>query len=151
MPRKLILDVDTGTDDAIAVMLAALHPDLELLACTTVNGNVEVHHCTENTLRVLDAIGRSDIPVYEGQAKPFARPDFPIPRKDEVLAKKIHPAVLRCRRRSGGRPTKGRSSSWSKRIVPRPTRSRSCPWGRSPTSRRRSPSIRALPRGCPRS
>ncbi len=94
MPRKLILDVDTGTDDAIAVMLAALHPDLELLACTTVNGNVEVHHCTENTLRVLDAIGRSDIPVYEGQAKPFARPDFPIPRKDEVLAKKIHPAVL---------------------------------------------------------
>jgi len=94
MPRKLILDVDTGTDDAIAVMLAALHPELELLACTTVNGNVEVHHCTENTLRVLDAIGRSDIPVYEGLAKPFARPDFPIPRKDEVLAKKIHPAVL---------------------------------------------------------
>ena len=38
MPRKLILDVDTGTDDAVAVMLAALHPELELVACTTVNG-----------------------------------------------------------------------------------------------------------------
>jgi inosine-uridine nucleoside N-ribohydrolase len=42
MPRKLILDVDTGTDDAVAIMLAALHPDLELLAVTTVSGNVEV-------------------------------------------------------------------------------------------------------------
>ena len=42
MVRQLILDVDTGTDDAVAIMLAALHPDLKLLACTTVNGNVPV-------------------------------------------------------------------------------------------------------------
>jgi inosine-uridine nucleoside N-ribohydrolase len=94
MPRKLILDVDTGTDDAIAIMLAALHPDLDLVGCTTVNGNVEVQHCTENTLRVLDHIGRGEIPVHEGLPKPFARPDFPVPRKDETLARKIHPAVL---------------------------------------------------------
>ncbi|HEX2552682.1 MAG TPA: nucleoside hydrolase [Microvirga sp.] len=94
MPRKLILDVDTGTDDAIAVMLAALHPDLDLVGCTTVNGNVEVRHCTENTLRVLDHIGRGDVPVHEGLAKPFARPDFPVPRRDETLARRIHPAVL---------------------------------------------------------
>src|SRR5215211_1524397 len=92
--KKLILDVDTGTDDAIAIMLAALHPDLDLVACTTVNGNVEVQFCTENSLRVLDAVGRTDIPVYQGLAKPFARPDFPIPRRDEVLARKIHPEVL---------------------------------------------------------
>jgi inosine-uridine nucleoside N-ribohydrolase len=94
MRRKLILDVDTGTDDAIAIMLAALHPDLDLVACTTVNGNVEVQFCTENSLRVLDAVGRGDIPVYEGFAKPLVRPDFPIPRRDETLARKIHPAVL---------------------------------------------------------
>ena len=62
MPRKLILDVDTGTDDAVAIMLAALHPDLDLIACTTVNGNAEVAYCTDNTLRVLDHVGRSDIP-----------------------------------------------------------------------------------------
>ena len=36
MPTKLILDVDTGTDDAVAIMAAALHPDLDLLAVTTV-------------------------------------------------------------------------------------------------------------------
>ncbi len=78
--KKLILDVDTGTDDAVAIMSAALHPDLELVACTTVNGNVPVTNCTENTLRVLDHIGASHIPVYEGAPHPIVRPDFPIPR-----------------------------------------------------------------------
>ena len=40
MAQKVILDVDTGTDDAVALMLAALHPDIELrIAATTVNGN----------------------------------------------------------------------------------------------------------------
>ena len=81
MPRKLILDVDTGTDDAVAIMLAALHPELELLAVTTVSGNVEVEHCTDNSLRTLDWIGRSDIPVYEGLARPLVRDDFPVPRR----------------------------------------------------------------------
>jgi inosine-uridine nucleoside N-ribohydrolase len=78
--RKLILDVDTGTDDAIAIMMAALHPELELVGVTTVNGNNVVEHCTDNTLRVLDFIGRGDIPVYEGLSRPLVRADFPIPR-----------------------------------------------------------------------
>jgi inosine-uridine nucleoside N-ribohydrolase len=76
---KLILDVDTGTDDAVALMLAALHPDLDLLAATTVNGNNPVAACTDNTLRVFDLLG-SSIPVYEGMATPMVRDDFPIPR-----------------------------------------------------------------------
>lgn len=80
MSRKLILDVDTGTDDAVAIMLAALHPALELIGVTTVNGNVEVRYCTDNSLRTLDFIGRSDIPVFEGIARPLVRGDFPIPR-----------------------------------------------------------------------
>jgi inosine-uridine nucleoside N-ribohydrolase len=88
--KKLILDVDTGTDDAVAIMLAALHPVLGLLACTTVNGNVEVEDCTDNTLRVLDHIGRSDIQVYEGLPKPLMRDDFPIPRSVEDRAGKYH-------------------------------------------------------------
>ena len=79
MPKKLILDVDTGTDDAVALMLAALHPDLELVAATTVNGNNPVEYCTDNTLRVIDLLDR-DIPVFEGQATPMTRDDFPIPR-----------------------------------------------------------------------
>src|SRR4051812_26376426 len=80
MAQKLILDVDTGTDDAVAIMFAALHPDLELVAVTTVNGNVPVRNCTDNSLRVLDLVGRSDIPVYEGLARPLIRLDFPTPK-----------------------------------------------------------------------
>jgi len=80
MAQKLILDCDTGTDDAVAIMLAALHPGLELLGVTTVNGNVEVARCTDNSLRTLDWIGRGEIPVYEGLAKPIVRGDFPVPR-----------------------------------------------------------------------
>ncbi|MBX6320384.1 MAG: nucleoside hydrolase [Rhodospirillaceae bacterium] len=94
MPRKLILDVDTGTDDAVAIMLAALHPALELVACTTVNGNVEAPYATDNTLRVLDHIGRSDVPVHEGLARPIVRPDFPVPRRERDLAGQIHGRTL---------------------------------------------------------
>lgn len=81
MARKVILDVDTGTDDAVAIMFAALHPELELIGVTTVNGNVPVEHCTDNTLRVLDHIGRADVPVHEGLARPLVRSGFPA-RKD---------------------------------------------------------------------
>ncbi|MET0606102.1 MAG: nucleoside hydrolase [Beijerinckiaceae bacterium] len=94
MRRKLILDVDTGTDDAVAIMLAALHPALDLVACTTVNGNVELEYCTDNTLRVLDLVGRADIPVYEGLARPLARHDFPKPRRKGDLLEKIHGKAL---------------------------------------------------------
>lgn len=83
MATKLILDVDTGTDDAIAIMAAALHPELELVAVTTVTGNVELPYTTDNTLRVLDYIG-ADIPVYAGAARPLVRPDFPVPRKQQM-------------------------------------------------------------------
>jgi inosine-uridine nucleoside N-ribohydrolase len=91
--RKLILDVDTGTDDAIALMLAALHPDLEPVAATTVNGNNPIANCTDNTLRVFDLLG-VDIAVYEGAATPLLRDDFPIPR--EILHRdgSMHPREL---------------------------------------------------------
>jgi purine nucleosidase/ribosylpyrimidine nucleosidase len=86
---KVILDVDTGTDDAVAIMLAALHPDLELIAVTTVNGNVPLENTTDNTLRTLDFIGRGDIPVYPGRARPLVRHDFP-GRKDYGGATDMH-------------------------------------------------------------
>ncbi len=92
MPTKLILDVDTGTDDAVALMFAALHPDLDLVAATTVNGNVPVELCTENTLRVFDVIG-ANVPVYEGARRPMLRPDFPVPR-DATMVSGIHGGYL---------------------------------------------------------
>ena len=93
MAQKLILDVDTGMDDAVALMLAALHPDLELIGATTVNGNVPVDYCTENSLRTFDWIG-VDVPVYEGVTRPIARADFPIPRPDIQSTNAVHGGYL---------------------------------------------------------
>lgn len=65
MAERVILDVDTGSDDAIAIMAAVLARDIELLGITTVNGNRNVEITTENTLRVIDLLG-TNIPVYKG-------------------------------------------------------------------------------------
>jgi inosine-uridine nucleoside N-ribohydrolase len=86
MPQKVILDVDTGTDDAVALMTAALSPELELVGATTVNGNTKVQNCTENTLRVFDYIGKSGIPVFEGMSQPMVRAHA----EQEVSAEGIH-------------------------------------------------------------
>jgi len=91
--KKLILDVDTGTDDAVALMLAALHPELELVAATTVNGNNPVAACTDNTLRVFDLLG-VNIPVHEGAATPLVRDDFPVPREVLHARGSMHPREL---------------------------------------------------------
>ena len=73
MAIPVIMDCDTGTDDAVAIMLAALHPGLDLLGVTTVWGNHDPRHTTDNTLRVLDHVGRGDVPVHEGANTPFRR------------------------------------------------------------------------------
>ena len=81
VPRRIILDCDTGSDDAIAIMLAVLHPDLDLLGVTTVWGNAPVEVTTENTRRVLAYVGRADVPVLRGAAGP-RRPPPPLPEQD---------------------------------------------------------------------
>jgi inosine-uridine nucleoside N-ribohydrolase len=70
MPRRVLLDCDTGTDDAVAVMLAALHPDLELIGVVATWGNAPVEVTAENTRRVLAHVGRADVPVLTGLAGP---------------------------------------------------------------------------------
>lgn len=74
--RRVVLDCDAGTDDAVAIVLAALHPGLDLVGVTSVWGNVAVEHTTDNALRVLDLVGRTDVPVLHGSAGPLrAAPD----------------------------------------------------------------------------
>lgn len=72
MARPLIMDVDTGVDDAMALALAVALPEHELVAVTTVAGNVPIERATDNTLRVLSWIG-CDAPVYRGMSQPLAR------------------------------------------------------------------------------
>ena len=73
MATKIILDVDTGTDDAVALMTAALSPDIELIGATVVNGNTVLDSCVENTLRVFEWIGMPEVPVFRGMSRPLAR------------------------------------------------------------------------------
>ncbi len=71
MPTPIVLDVDTGVDDACALLLAALHPGLDLRAVTCVGGNAPLDDVVRNTLTVLDACGRDDVPVAAGAARPL--------------------------------------------------------------------------------
>ena len=71
MRTPVVLDVDTGVDDACALLLAALHPDLDLRAVTCVGGNAPLADVVANTLTVLDACGREDVPVAAGAARPL--------------------------------------------------------------------------------
>jgi len=73
-PIPLWLDCDTGHDDAFAILLAALHPHINLLGISTIYGNAPLAHTTTNTLAILKAIGRPDVPVYAGASHPFCRP-----------------------------------------------------------------------------
>lgn len=75
----VVLDCDTGTDDAVAILLAALHPELDLLGVTTVWGNHDVRHTTDNTLRVLDLVGRGDVGVHPGRNAPVRPRIEPLP------------------------------------------------------------------------
>lgn len=72
MSRKFIIDVDTGVDDAQAIMLAFSRPDIDVIAITCVAGNVEIEKVCLNTLKVLKICNRLDIPVYKGAASALA-------------------------------------------------------------------------------
>ncbi len=73
-PKPVILDVDPGHDDAVAIMMACGSPGLELLAVTTVAGNATLPKTTRNALRILSLIGRTDVPVAAGASGPLERP-----------------------------------------------------------------------------
>jgi len=73
-PRPVILDVDTGVDDALALMLAFRSPELDVRGILTVSGNVHVSQATANTLAILDLLDAPPIPVAAGAAAPLARP-----------------------------------------------------------------------------
>ena len=78
-PIPLILDVDTGVDDALAILYALASPEVTLIAATTVMGNVDVDHTTENTLAVLELCGYADVEVARGAGRPLVREHMPFP------------------------------------------------------------------------
>ncbi|BCM67946.1 MULTISPECIES: nucleoside hydrolase [Streptomyces] len=73
-PIPVIIDCDTGVDDALALLLAVRHPGLDLRAVTCVAGNTDVDGVVRNTLTVLEQAGAPDIPVARGAERPLLEP-----------------------------------------------------------------------------
>jgi inosine-uridine nucleoside N-ribohydrolase len=76
MSTPVLIDCDPGHDDAIALLLALASPELDLLGVTTVAGNAALADTTANALRVLELVGRTDIPVAAGAERPLLREPF---------------------------------------------------------------------------
>jgi inosine-uridine nucleoside N-ribohydrolase len=72
-PRKVIIDTDPGTDDAMAILLALNSPELDVRAITVVPGNVTADLGLENALKLTSLAGRCDIPVAGGARRPLVQ------------------------------------------------------------------------------
>ena len=72
-PRRILLDVDPGIDDAMAILLALHSPELHVEAITTVCGNVLVDLAAENALKMVELAGRPDVPVAKGSKSPLLK------------------------------------------------------------------------------
>jgi purine nucleosidase len=70
--RCFLIDTDTASDDAVALIMALRTPDVRVVAITTVAGNVEVEQATRNALYTVELCG-ADVPIYRGAAKPLLR------------------------------------------------------------------------------
>ena len=82
MSRPIIIDTDPGQDDALAILLALASPELDVLAITSVAGNVPQPLVTDNARALLELAGRTDVPVYRGCERPLLR--------DLVTAEYVH-------------------------------------------------------------
>ena len=71
--KRFIIDTDTGSDDAVALIMALKHPQVRVEAITTVAGNVPLPQATQNALFIAEQCG-AHVPVYMGRDKPFLRP-----------------------------------------------------------------------------
>ena len=84
---NVILDLDTGIDDAIALAIAAKDKDINLLAVTCTYGNVTVDESAYNTLSILDLLGRNDVQVYKGKDRSLSAT---LPYTPHEAGRKIH-------------------------------------------------------------
>lgn len=79
--EKIILDCDPGHDDAVAIMLAAINPKIELLGITVVAGNQKLEKTVNNALKVCNHLNLN-VPVYSGMSRPMIR--------EQLIADDIH-------------------------------------------------------------
>ncbi len=69
--RPFFIDTDTASDDAVALVIALRHPDIDVVGIGVVAGNVPLEMAVQNALYTRELVGRSDVPVHVGQAAPL--------------------------------------------------------------------------------
>lgn len=74
MPRPFFIDTDTGSDDAVALVIALTHPEVEVVGIGTVAGNVPLDQAVQNALYTRELCERPDVPVHVGESAPLALP-----------------------------------------------------------------------------
>ncbi len=72
--RPFFVDTDTASDDAVALVMALRHPDIDVVGIGVVAGNVPVEYGVQNALYTRELCGRDDVPVYEGEHRPLVLP-----------------------------------------------------------------------------
>ena len=72
--RPFFIDTDTASDDAVALVIALRHPDIDVVGIGVVAGNVPLEQGVQNALYTRDLCGRSDVPVYGGSYRPIVLP-----------------------------------------------------------------------------
>lgn len=76
---KIHYDCDPGQDDAIALLYALGSKNIDMQSISVVGGNIDVDQCARNALQLLEATGRTSIPVYKGTSQPLERPLIMLP------------------------------------------------------------------------
>ncbi len=69
--KRIVIDTDPGTDDALALIMAVKAPDVDIQGLTTVGGNASLKHTTYNALRLMEYLGHPHMPVSKGAARPL--------------------------------------------------------------------------------
>ncbi len=73
MAEKIIFDTDPGIDDALALLLLAAAPELDLMAITVTHGNTSQEKCLSNALRLVELLGITQVPVARGAQEPLVK------------------------------------------------------------------------------
>ena len=92
--QKVILDVDTGTDDAVAILMAGHAASLDLVAVTVTHGNGPLELTLRNTLKVVAAGGLAHVPVFAGAARPLVRDPYPTQGQQRTELPLPEPSVV---------------------------------------------------------
>ena len=74
-PIRVVIDCDTGVDDAMAILYGLLSPGIDVVGISCVWGNTSVENATTNTLRLLEVAEQPGVPVARGAARPLIGPE----------------------------------------------------------------------------